>query len=495
MNNQNKTPFFDALIEYIKTDVTPFDVPGHHMGNIQNEFSKAVGNKLMRMDVNAPRGLDNLSHPTGVIKEAEKLFAEAFGADQSFFLVNGTTSGIMAMIMASVNEREKIILPRNVHKSAINGLIISGAIPVFVEPQIDSRLGIANSVTYEAYEKVILDNPDCFAILIINPTYFGATTEITKIVKLAHEHDMTVIVDEAHGSHFIFSPKLPLAAMESGADASSVSMHKTGGSLTQSSALLLKNNKKVDHFKVLKTINLLQSTSPSSLFIASLDTARKTIYFEGKEKLEKIIDLSNYARKEINAIKGLFSPDKEYFLKTNFDYDETKLIIQVNDLGFSGFEIYKMLKDEYNIQMELAETNVVLAILALGTTKEHIDNLISALKDISNKYYEDSEKLETAKFDFNFPQRVFRPREAYMAPKKRVGMNDSIGKISAESIMIYPPGIPLVIPGEKISKTIIDRIRFYESKGSTILSDYDDDTVSVVDEEKWNGWNVMYDEI
>ncbi len=492
--NQNKTPFFDALVKYAESQVTPFDVPGHHMSQIHTGFSEAVGDFVMRLDVNAPRGMDNLNHPVSVIKESEALFAEAFKADESFFLINGTTVGIMAMIMASVNSREKIILPRNVHKSAINGLIISGAIPVFVEPQIDSELGIANSVTYESYEKAILENPDCFAILIINPTYFGVTTDIVRIVKLAHEHDMTVIVDEAHGSHFVFTENLPLSAMEAGADASSASIHKTGGSLTQSSALLTKGNK-VNHFRILKNINILQSTSPNSLLLASLDTARKMLYFEGREKLDRIIEYSHYARKEINKIKGLFSPDKNYFLKTNADYDETKLIVQVNGLGMSGFDVYRILKDEYNIQMELAETNVVLAVFAIGTHKEHVDRLIEAFKDISKRFYEEDNKITIPKFNCNFPERVYRPREAHMAPKKRVGLDEAIGEISAESLMIYPPGIPMVIPGERITKDIIDRIRYYESKGSTFLSDYDDDTLSIVDGEKWNEWSVKYDEI
>lgn len=492
--NQNNTPFFDALLKYAKNDkITPFDVPGHHL-TLDNEFNQALKEYAFRLDANAPLGLDNLSYPTGVVKEAEQLFAQAFKADHSLFLVNGTTIGIMALIMATVNSKEKIILPRNVHKSAINGLIISGAIPVFVDPVIDEKLGIAQAVGYEEYEKAILENPDTFALLVINPTYFGATTELEKIVKLAHQKNIIVLADEAHGSHLGFCVQLPLSAMEAGVDASCISMHKTGGSLTQSSAILLQG-KLISQFKLQKTINILQSTSPSSLLIASLDVARKQMYFQGKTILEDLINYANEIRNKINKLKGFYAPDKDYFLKLNEDFDDTKLIIQVNELGFSGFEIYNLLRKEYDIQMELAETNVVLAIIAIGTTHEHLDNLYLALKDISKRFYQENNHIEPPKFKYNFPKAIYRPREAHMAPKKRVALEEAVNGISAESVMIYPPGIPLLIPGEQINEEVIKRIRFYQEKGSIILSDFDDGTINIVDEEKWNTWRVSYDEI
>lgn len=494
MKDQSKTPFFSALKEYAESKVTPFDVPGHHLGNINDDFNKYIGKKVLKLDANAPKGLDSLFNPKGVIKEAEDLFSECFNSDKTYFLVNGTTIGIISMIMSSCNHNEKIILPRNCHKSAINGLIISGAVPIFVEPQIDENLGITTSVTYESYEKAILENPDCFAVFIINPTYFGVTTDIEKITKLAHEKNMLVLVDEAHGSHFKFSNLLPLSAMDANCDLSSLSIHKTGGSLTQSSVLLAKGNR-INYKKIQNTINILQSTSPNSLLLASLDSARKNLYFNSKSKLEDIINYSHKIRKEINKIKGFFSPNKNYFLQNNYDYDETKLVIKVSKLNLTGFDLYRILKDEYNIQMELAEKNVILGILSIGSKKKHLDNLVLALKDISSKYYKEENVEDNICFDLHFPKMKYRPRVAYVAPKIQVYLDSSIGKICAEQIMIYPPGIPLIIPGEIISQTFIDNYKYYLNFNCVILSE-SDEKITIVDEENWEKWNnIKYDEI
>ena len=483
--DQRKTPFLDALKNYIDEEVSPFDVPGHHMGNVDNLFKDYVGELTYKCDVNAPRGLDNLNHPSGVIDEAQKLMADCFHADEAFFLINGTSSGILAMIMATVKAHEEIILPRNCHKSVINALILSGAIPVFVMPQFDKNLEISNQPTIDDYLDKIEKHPNAKAIFVINPTYFGSTNDLKELAKIAHEKGMLCLADEAHGAHLGFHNRLPISAMDAGFDLSAVSMHKTGGALTQASVLLRKGNR-VAHYDVFKSLMVVNTTSPSNLLIASLESARHYLYFHGEEKLDEVIRLGNEAREEISKIPGFKARGREYFISQgSYAYDCTKLVIELESLTINGFELYNILKDEYNVQMELAEQYVVLAILAIGTKKEHLINLINALKDISKKYYVEKRTYPKYVYDSPFPKMVMRPRVAYQAPVKRVNIDDAIGLVSKESIMIYPPGIPLIIPGEVFDQNIVDRIKWYKKTNATILMDYDDLTVSVVDYEQY----------
>ena len=211
--DQNETPYLDALKKYIGDNVSPFDVPGHHMGNVQNDFKDYVGQMAYKCDVNAPRGLDNLNHPSGVILRSQELLSAACEADEAFFLINGTSSGIMAMIMAVCHAHDEIIMPRNCHKSAINALVLSGAKPIFIKPDYDYNLEIANQPSIEAYIKAMDENPKAKAIFVINPTYFGAVLDLRRLVVEAHSRHMIVLVDEAHGAHFGFNQYGPLSAM------------------------------------------------------------------------------------------------------------------------------------------------------------------------------------------------------------------------------------------------------------------------------------------
>lgn len=492
--NHNLTPFYTKLKEYALSDVVSHDVPGHKLGHISNDMMDFVGKDMFRLDANAPRGLDNLNRPSGVILEASELMADAFGAEKSYFLTGGTTMGILSMIMSTCRAKEKIILPRNVHKSAINALILSGAVPIFVKPYIDQELGIANHMDYEEVKKAIEENPDAMGVLVINPTYFGVTSDLEKIVNLAHEYEMKVMVDEAHGSHFPFSEKCPIGSMAAGADLASCSLHKTVGSLTQSS-ILIAQGPRVDHVRLRSTINMIQSTSPSSLLLASLDVARKSMVFQGPDQLLKLIDMAEKTREQINEIPGLKALGKSYFLSRNaYDYDETKIIVKVSDLGLTGFDVYKELFDEYHMQLELAETHLILAVLSIGTKQEDLDALVSALKKISDTYMKMELEPIMPKIKYSYPEAYTRPREAYHAPKKYVPINQAVDEIAAESIMIYPPGIPIVIPGEVISQDILDDLDFYQRSGSVILSDTESGYIKVIDKEYWMKWSEDDDE-
>jgi arginine decarboxylase len=396
--------------------------------------------------------------------------------------------GILSMIMSVCRAKEKIILPRNVHKSAINALILSGAVPIFVNPVIDSDLGIANHVRFEDVKEAIEQHPDAKAVLVINPTYFGVVSDLKAITDIAHANDMIVMVDEAHGSHFPFSSRLPIGAMAAGADMASCSLHKTVGSLTQSS-ILIAQGIKIDYVRLRSTINMIQSTSPSGLLLSSLDVARKTIVEEGSKRLSDLIDMAAVTRTRINQIPGLEAPSTTHFQATGAHaYDETKIIVKVSGLGISGFEVYKMLFDTYFIQTELAETHIILCVLSAGTTKQDLDVLVDALEAISAEYSKRHLPPYAPKFAFTYPEYFTRPREAYHAPKKTIPLDDAAGEIAAESVMIYPPGIPIVIPGEVISNDIIDDLSYYKEKGSVILSDTEQGMIRIVDKDNWFKW-------
>ena len=484
--NQNQTPYLDALKKYVSGDVLPLDVPGHHMGNVSNKFKSYIGDSLYHNDVNAPIGMDNLANPSGVLLEAERLMADFCNSDYSFFLINGTSSGIIAMIMSACKANQRIILPRNVHKSIVSALILSGASPVYVAPKLDTELEIANQPSVDDYIKAMQKYPTAKAVFVINPTYFGAVNDLKRIVEEAHSRGMAVLVDEAHGAHYYFDNKGPISAMDAGADMSSVSFHKTGGSLTQSSVLLLKS-KYIKRVDVQKTLNIINTTSPSTILMASLDAARQYVATKGQENMDRVHELSKYAREQIAKIKGFIPCNKERFIERGcFDYDETKLVIKLDHLNINGFDLYKLLKKDYDIQVELAETYVIMGVLALGNNKKQMTRFIEALKDVSKKHYNKAYKYEEHAFGIEFPFQLVRPRLAYHAPSKKVPLDEAIDHISKESVMIYPPGIPLIVPGEVFTKELVDRIKEYKQSNVTILSDYSNaDYINVIDNDNW----------
>ena len=306
---QKKAPIYEALEAFKKKRVVPFDVPGHKRGRGNPELVQLLGEKCVSLDVNSMKPLDNLCHPVSVIREAEELAAEAFGAASAYLMVGGTTSAVQSMILSVVKAGDKIILPRNVHKSVINALVLCGGIPIYVNPEMNQRLGISLGMQVEKVKQAIEDNPDAVAVFVNNPTYYGICSDIKTIVQLAHARGMRVLADEAHGTHLYFGKNLPISAMAAGADMAAVSMHKSGGSLTQSSLLLL--NKGVNTDYVRQIINLTQTTSASYLLLSSLDISRRNLALRGEESFAKVVEMAEYARREINSIGGYYAYGKE----------------------------------------------------------------------------------------------------------------------------------------------------------------------------------------
>lgn len=465
MNEQTKAPLYEALENFRKKRIVPFDVPGHKRGRGNPELVQLLGEKCVGLDVNSQKPLDDLCHPASVIREAEDLAASAFGAAHSFFMVGGTTSSVQNMIFSVCKEGDKIIMPRNVHKSAINALILCGAIPVYVNPEVDKKLGISLGMEPKKLLEAVENNPDAVAVLVNNPTYYGICSDLKSIVEIAHGHGMKVLVDEAHGTHFSFSEKLPLSGMAAGADMSAVSMHKSGGSLTQSSILLLNESMNADYVR--QIVNLTQTTSASYLLMASLDVSRRNLALNGKTSFEKVIDMSDYARKEINNIGGYYAYGRELINGTSvYDFDVTKLSVYTRDIGLAGIEVYDILRDEYDIQIEFGDISNILAYISIGDRKQDIERLVGALDDTRRLFKRDKAGMLSA--EYVNPKVAVPPRKAFYSDKVSLPIRASEGKICSEFVMCYPPGIPILAPGELITKEIIEYIVYAKAKGCSM---------------------------
>jgi len=465
LEKQKSAPVYEALERLRRQRVVPFDVPGHKRGRGNPELVRLLGEQCVGIDVNSMKPLDNLCHPISVILEAEKLAADAFHAEHAFFMVGGTTSAVQSMILSACKAGQKLIVPRNVHKSVINALVLCGAIPVYVNPDVEPRIGISLGMELSQVEQAIRENPDAVAVLVNNPTYYGICSDIRGIVKLAHEHGMLVLADEAHGTHFYFNDELPVAAMDAGADMAAVSMHKSGGSLTQSSLLLL--NKGVNDGYVRQIINLTQTTSASYLLISSLDISRRNLALRGNESFAKVIRIAEYAREEINAIGGYYAYSSELCNGTScMGYDVTKLSVYTRDIGLAGIEVYDLLRDEYDIQIEFGDIGNILAYISIGDRIQDIERLVGALADIKRLYSCDT----TGMLDHEYiaPKVVATPQEAFYADKEMLPLEKTNGRICSEFVMCYPPGIPILAPGEIITEDIINYIRYAKEKGCSM---------------------------
>ena len=477
---QSKTPLADALDAQRINRLAHFDVPGHKGGRMNPELPDYFGKLCMSLDVNSMKPLDNLGHPVSVIKAAQELAAEAFGADNAFFMVNGTTSAVQTMIWASCGRGEKIILPRNVHRSAINALVVNGAIPIYVNPGRNKRLGIPLGMKVSDVEKAIAEHPDAKAILVNNPTYYGICSNLAEIVKLAHAAGMLVLADEAHGTHFYFHEELPVSAMAAGCDMAAASLHKTGGSLTQSSILLTRKPVNPDYVR--QVITLTQSTSANYLLLSSLDIARRHLYFKGRAAYQKTMEFADYAREEINDLGGYYAFGTELVDgDAAFAFDRTKLSVHTRDIGLAGIEVYDHLRDDYGIQIEFGDIGNLLAILSAGDRMMDVERLISALAEIQRLH----ERSPVGLFDHEYidPVIAMGPQDAFYAKKRRVPMKDSTGLIAGEFVMSYPPGIPIVAPGERITPDVLEHILFAKEKGCfmTGTEDMNLDFIQVVE--------------
>lgn len=460
-NKQTQTPLFDAVRDHIEREVIPFHVPGHKHGKGLAEMREFIGQTALAMDLNSMPDIDDLCNPVSCIQEAQQLAADAFGADRAYFLVNGTTSGIQAMMIAAARPGESIILPRNCHKSAYAGLIISGAVPVYAPVTVNKQLGISMTLSVDSLEETYKKVPNAVALFVVNPSYYGFCGDLKRMVRIAHNYNSVVLVDEAHGCHMSFNDKFPLTAMESGADMAAASAHKTAGALTQSSFLLTRGNRiPRDIFQ--ESLDVLRTTSASYLLMVSLDLARKQLAVHGREMLDRTLKLAREARKQINQIDGLYAFGRELVKKNVADFDETKLSINVSRLGLTGYQVDRLLREEHGIQIELADLANIMALVSIGDDETHLNRLVDALKKIAHG--REVIDVGDAALPPAMPSVIVTPRDAFYSDKKSVPLEKCAGEICGEMIMSYPPGIPVVCPGEKIDSDVIDYIKLLKEQ-------------------------------
>jgi len=460
-----KIPLFFALKDYINKKRPAFHMPGHHRGKgIYKLLKDEWGENIFLYDITEVEGLDYLHKPEGVIKEAQELAAKAFGSDYTFFLINGSTVGNLVMLSSTLKSKDKVILQRNSHRSVIGGLAIFDLEPIYIQSEIHKYSGIPSGIKPEDYEDKLKNN-SVKVSLITSPNYFGMCENIEEILKIGRKYDQTMLLDEAHGVHFPFNSKLPLTGIKIGYDMIVQSAHKTLPALTQTSFLHIKGNR-VDMDKVFDALTYLESSSPSYLFMVSLDVARYQMESEGEKIWNEIIDLSNYLREEVNKIDGFYCFGKEILNDEVYDLDLTKIAINTKKIGLTGFEVEEILNKNYNIEIELSDSYNILIFLTPGITKEEIDKLIITLKDISIKYKK--RPIEEEVIIPEIPKMAVTPKEAYINEKEIIELKDAKGRISGKVISAYPPGLPIIVPGEEISENILNYIYDLKEKKANL---------------------------
>jgi len=457
--NHRDTPLFTALRNHAEKNPIQFHIPGHKKGQGSDpEFRQFIGDNTLSIDLINIAPLDDLHQPLNVIAEAQKLAADAFGADYTFFSVQGTSGAIMTMILSVCSPGDKIIIPRNIHKSVLSAIIFAGARPVFISPVQDKRLGIDHGITTRSVKKALQRHPDAKAVLVINPTYYGICANLKEIVDLVHSYNIPVLVDEAHGVLIHFNKKLPMSAMEAGADMAATSVHKLGGSMTQSSVLNVKKGL-INPHRVQTILSMLTTTSTSYVLLASLDSSRRHLALNGEQLAEHAISLAQEARKQINEIPGLYCIGEEILGdEATFDYDPTKLTIHISKLGITGYDVENWLRDNFNIEIEMSDMYNILCLVTPGDTKETVQQLIIALKSLSDTFIEGAQASEVIVKVPEIPHLALTPRDAFYEDTEVIPFKESAGRIIAEFIYVYPPGIPILLPGEVISQQNIDYI-------------------------------------
>ena len=451
---KNLAPIVETMKNYARDEVLPFHTPGHKHGRGAHELLREfLTESGLKMEVSLMEELDDLHAPLTCIKSAQKLAAKLWHADDCIFFVNGTTSAVQAMIFGTLKAGDLVMIPRNAHRSVISGLILSGAVPIFLPVEFDEEFSLPLNVKITTIERAIKKFPLARAILLVSPNYYGVSADLAAISRLTHENNMILLVDEAHGAHLQFSERLPRSAMDSGADLAAQSTHKLLGSLTQTSMLMLREKFSA---QVRRAASLLQTTSPNQILLASLDIARLQMELSGRKLIDNALNLAEKLRGELN-LRGfrLFDSD-----------DATKVTVNVADLGLSGSEVEKFLRYEQKIQCELSDAVNLLVLVTFADSDETIAALIDALTRLPRR----NKKISPPPIvNREISVAELSPRETFYAPTEILPLKSSIGRICAEEVTFYPPGIPILMPGEKITAQAVEIIALNKNSGVKVL--------------------------
>ena len=475
MRDQSRAPYFEALRRYAGAGRVAFHTPGHIQGRGAHAWlQEAFGSEVFALDL-CP-GLGDLDGgATSAQGQAQALAADAYGAERSFFLVNGSTAGNQIMLMATCHPGDVVLTSRNTHKSIVAGLVVSGARPVYVHPQLDPESHIAHGITPEQVDEGLRAHPEARAVLIVSPTYYGACSDVAGIAESAHRHGVPLLVDEAWGPHFPFHPALPPHALSAGADMAVTGIHKLLGGFTQSSMVHVQGPL-VDHNRVEVVTGMVQSTSASTLLRASLDVARMQMMTEGEALLSEVIALAEEARQAIDSHPRLSCLGKDLVGHHGVvAVDPTRLVVNVTGTRQTGYEVADRLFDEHGLVVELADFANVLANVTIGHRREDLVRLTDALVALADNPH--SHRLRHIGFVEEAlrvpPEQVLSPMEAFHAPQERVSLPDSVGRVSAEMAATYPPGIPVLVPGERLTGALVAHLRAQISAGGRIVGPAD----------------------
>lgn len=457
---------FDAMKDYSADGALAFHTPGHKQGLGAHELLKnLITAEGLRQEVSLMEELDDLHSPHTCIAAAEKLAAELWHAGDALFIVNGTSGAIQAMILATLKPNDLVFVPRNSHRAVTAGLILSGAIPIFLPVEFSNELKIPLNITVETLKRAIKKFPQARGLILTSPNYYGVAADVEKIAKILHAAGMLLLVDEAHGAHLQFCTELPISAMDAGADLAAQSTHKLLGSMTQTSMLMIRKN--FDAARVRRAASLLQTTSPNYLLLASLDIARLQMFESGQEKISAAVELSKILRAEVNKISGL----KTFDAVKDFSLDLTKVTVNVEGLGITGMDAEKILRHELKIQCELSDAANLLFIISYADNLATVSKLAGQLaklprgdKIISNIY-------ALSPMPYALPE--ISPREIFFATSEIVPLEKSVGRICAEEVTFYPPGIPIINLGERITLEVVQQIRELQALGGRTLGDKD----------------------
>lgn len=453
-------PIIEAFEYALKHPTYQFHIPGHTKGvGVYPEFKKLIGRKALLVDTTDEfDNLGTLNPPTGPIKEAQELAAKAFGAKRTFFLLNGSSVGNLALVMGLTKKGQKIITNRNCHRSIVTGMIISGAQPLWLVPQRLDDWGLWGSVNPEDVEKLLQENDDVAFVWITNPTYEGVISDVKAISKICKKYNVPLVVDEAHGCLWKFSEHLPPSSLEMGADAVVHSLHKTGGSLSQSSMLHIGKESMINPETIEKTLKLLHTTSPSLILLASLDAARAHLDSpKGNRQIEKAIKNAKYLRKRIDKIPNI------HHLKSDFGYqtDVTKIFIKADEI--SGKRLESILEIDFHIEVESASDVGLLILSNIGNTRKDFEYLADCLEKISRAEYSDICYLENKKhMPMLTPEIKMNVQDAFYSAKETVPREQAIGRIAGEVIAECPPGISILVPGELITQDHLVYLEDYD---------------------------------
>ena len=478
---------YRALEIYSQEDYYPFHMPGHKRNpdivNTDLPFDR---------DITEIEGFDNLHHPEGILKKAQETAANVYGTKECYYSVNGSTAALLAAVSAAVPRKGQILVARNCHKAVYHALYLRNLIPTYVYPQMDQKWWINGGISPDKVERALAENPEIKAVLLTSPTYDGVVSDIEKIAEIVHRYEIPLIVDEAHGAHFHFSNYFPTSAAELGADLVIQSFHKTLPSMTQT-AVLHNCSDRVDSRLIRRFMGIYQTSSPSYILMASIDACMDTMAAEGKQMFRDFTRILEQTRKRLSVCKYIRLVDPVKGKNGVFDYDRSKLVFSTRASLLSGSDLYHILLDRYHIQMEMESENYVLAIASVGDREEGFERLCQAIEELDQEQAdlikagipaEENKKLDTRSMHFVLTQ-MMSMADAMEAPTEKCPLEESIGRISAEFAYLYPPGIPLITPGEQITGQFIRNMRIYMDKGLYLqgLEDYTNKTILVVEQQ------------